>query len=270
MNTKKYFTIGQMSKQTGVNFNSLRYYEKIGILQPAYVDPQSGYRYYAFSQIHIVEAISLCVDLGIPLNSFSDFFEEDTQNVNITKIIEQGKIIAREKMQMIEHKLQFLEKLQSAIEHTENSYNNANPQRSYFSEKMIWLVPYEGVQNSDEYNIIFKKTIADINSYGLKVGYDYGLIMFSGTEGDKTYFYVDLEITSKQAESYENVYCLPAGNYLSMTKRESDIKAASNMFGMLFNMSSDRIVIETEVFTKKLSFQSPRYEIRCLIPEYKK
>ena len=38
-------SIGDLSKLTGVNIKSLRYYEKIGVLLPAYVDPDSRYRY---------------------------------------------------------------------------------------------------------------------------------------------------------------------------------------------------------------------------------
>ena len=37
------FSIGKLSTLTGVHIQSLRYYEELGILKPAYVDPQSGY-----------------------------------------------------------------------------------------------------------------------------------------------------------------------------------------------------------------------------------
>lgn len=59
-------SIGALSKQTGVHIKSLRYYDSLGILRPAYVDPSSGYRYYNLQQIPVVGAIKLCIDLGIP------------------------------------------------------------------------------------------------------------------------------------------------------------------------------------------------------------
>ncbi|MCL2222593.1 MAG: MerR family DNA-binding transcriptional regulator, partial [Oscillospiraceae bacterium] len=43
-------SIGDISKFTGVSIKALRYYERIGILKPAYVDPDSLYRYYNFNQ----------------------------------------------------------------------------------------------------------------------------------------------------------------------------------------------------------------------------
>lgn len=43
---KKYFTISEFAKLRNININSLRYYEKIGVLRPCFVDENTGYRYY--------------------------------------------------------------------------------------------------------------------------------------------------------------------------------------------------------------------------------
>lgn len=42
-----YLTIGEFAKLHNVNQKSLRYYEQIGALVPAWTDPSTGYRYYA-------------------------------------------------------------------------------------------------------------------------------------------------------------------------------------------------------------------------------
>ena len=65
------FTIGDFSRLTGVHVNSLLYYEKLGILKPARVDPRTGYRHYSLSQLRIVEAIQLCVRAGVSLEAFA-------------------------------------------------------------------------------------------------------------------------------------------------------------------------------------------------------
>ena len=36
---ERYLSIGEMAKARGVNVQSLRYYEKLGILVPEYVNP---------------------------------------------------------------------------------------------------------------------------------------------------------------------------------------------------------------------------------------
>lgn len=59
MKKENLLSIGALSKQTGVHIKSLRYYDSLGILRPAYVDPSSGYRYYSLQQIPVVDAIQL-------------------------------------------------------------------------------------------------------------------------------------------------------------------------------------------------------------------
>lgn len=41
-----YFTISKFARLRGIDINSLRYYERLGILTPAYTDPHTRYRYY--------------------------------------------------------------------------------------------------------------------------------------------------------------------------------------------------------------------------------
>ena len=45
---QKLLTIGLFSKITNISIKSLRYYERIGIFSPAYIDEKTGYRYYSF------------------------------------------------------------------------------------------------------------------------------------------------------------------------------------------------------------------------------
>ena len=39
----KHLSIGQVAQIKGVHVKSLRYYDKIGILKPAYTDPNTGF-----------------------------------------------------------------------------------------------------------------------------------------------------------------------------------------------------------------------------------
>ncbi|WP_434369237.1 MerR family DNA-binding transcriptional regulator [Peribacillus frigoritolerans] len=43
-------SIGEMAKLRGVTVDTLRHYDKIGLLKPFHIDPETGYRYYSISQ----------------------------------------------------------------------------------------------------------------------------------------------------------------------------------------------------------------------------
>ena len=54
-----YLKISEFAKLRNVNINSLLYYEKIGVLRPAYVDPHSKYCYDSPEHLIILDTILL-------------------------------------------------------------------------------------------------------------------------------------------------------------------------------------------------------------------
>ena len=72
-------SIGELTKLRNVNVQSLRYYEKLGILVPVYINPESGYRYYSLEQIMILDTIILCIELGIPLKDLKNYVDDKGQ-----------------------------------------------------------------------------------------------------------------------------------------------------------------------------------------------
>ena len=92
MENKNYLTIGKLSSYSGIHIKALRYYESIGILHPALIDANNGYRYYSHAHIPYVKIIKLCADYGIPLGTFNDFIKSDTE-INLIKIIRKASNI---------------------------------------------------------------------------------------------------------------------------------------------------------------------------------
>ncbi|MCC8122153.1 MAG: MerR family transcriptional regulator, partial [Oscillospiraceae bacterium] len=162
MKQRKLLSIGALSKQTGVHVKSLRYYDRIGVLPPAYVDPESGYRYYAFSQIQLVEAIQLCVDLDIPLKEFQNFMTDDTHEIRYAKLIAHGTSIANQKMNAIREKLFFLEKMQENIERAERCRGSDTPIRCTMPEKLCFTRPRQGEQTEEELDQAFGHMMGEV------------------------------------------------------------------------------------------------------------
>ena len=62
-------SIGEAAKLKNVSIKALRYYEKLGIFNPAYIDPQSGYRYYSPAQLFDLDVILTCGGLAFDTRS---------------------------------------------------------------------------------------------------------------------------------------------------------------------------------------------------------
>jgi len=69
------FQIGEVSRLFHVSAGTLRHYEKIGLLQPEYTDPDTGYRYYSVRQFECLNTIRYLRALDMPLENIMQFLE---------------------------------------------------------------------------------------------------------------------------------------------------------------------------------------------------
>lgn len=92
----QYMSIGKISKLKNVSIKSLRYYDQIGILKPAFVNTETNYRYYTKDQLYLLDAITVCIKLGIPLKDLNNYVENDS--INLQKLLYDGKILAEQKI----------------------------------------------------------------------------------------------------------------------------------------------------------------------------
>lgn len=73
----KGYTIGQFSKLTGIPIQTLRYYDRIGLLRPQNRDSETGYRYYQELDVWNVEIIFICKELGMSLEDIRGILESN-------------------------------------------------------------------------------------------------------------------------------------------------------------------------------------------------
>ena len=61
------FTVGDFSRATHLSTKTLRHYHQVGLLEPATVNPDTGYRYYLAGQIPTAQVIQRLRDLEMPV-----------------------------------------------------------------------------------------------------------------------------------------------------------------------------------------------------------
>ncbi|WP_193777759.1 MerR family transcriptional regulator [Streptomyces sp. E5N298] len=60
-------SIGEMARDSGLGVSALRFYDRAGVLVPAWVDPASGYRWYAPEQVDEARLLVRLRRAGMPL-----------------------------------------------------------------------------------------------------------------------------------------------------------------------------------------------------------
>ena len=90
-----------------LSVGSLRHYEKQGLLQPEYIDPETGYRYYSTRQFESLNTIRYLRVLDTPLDQIADFLKNRDIN-HIQELLRQQKetvIRKRKELETIERKI---------------------------------------------------------------------------------------------------------------------------------------------------------------------
>lgn len=79
------FTIGQFSKMTGISNKALIWYDNVGLLKPAKVNYENGYRYYDVESLKKVIDIHFLQEMGFSINEIinisSGNLEEKIENL---------------------------------------------------------------------------------------------------------------------------------------------------------------------------------------------
>lgn len=75
------FKIGEFSKLMQVSIRMLRYYDEIGILPPAVVDPWTGHRFYSVKQIPRLNKILYLRDSGLNISEIAHAMTMDNQSL---------------------------------------------------------------------------------------------------------------------------------------------------------------------------------------------
>lgn len=208
---KRYFTISEFARLRNININSLRYYERIGVLRPALVDENTGYRFYSPEQLSVLDVILLCIDFGMPLKDLAKFINNEGLIQN-KELFETGKKIAQERLRTLQTEL-------DKIEYT-LQYMNVN--QKYSGEKTLYerSIPDRMIITSDfigdlsdarEIEMKSGKLYYEAQESGLSPVFPAGLILqLDGAELKTKLFFEIME----QHVSHPMVRKLPAGNFL--------------------------------------------------------
>jgi DNA-binding transcriptional MerR regulator len=102
-----------MSKLNNISIQTLRYYDKIGLLKPAYISENSKYRYYSAKHLVAIDLIKQCKAMGLSLEEIKDLIENYTSFDSILKIISNQKEMINSKIKelnIMKKNISFLEK----------------------------------------------------------------------------------------------------------------------------------------------------------------
>ncbi len=119
--TRELFQIGDVSRLFHISISILRHYDKIGLLQPEYKDPNTGYRYYSTRQFECLNTIRYLRALDVPLDEIAVF----VKNRNIRQI----RIMLEKQLDHVRLRRRELARIEKKIENRLNQLQDAQTSR---------------------------------------------------------------------------------------------------------------------------------------------
>lgn len=110
-------SITELAKLRKVTSETLRYYDRIGLITPDYVDPETRYRYYSIRQYEKLGTIKELRQLGMSIDDIQSYFSQRNLSKSRQMLNHHQKLLAEEiqKKQLLsetlQRKLRFLEEL---------------------------------------------------------------------------------------------------------------------------------------------------------------
>jgi MerR family mercuric resistance operon transcriptional regulator len=106
-----YLTTGRLAREAGVNVETVRYYERRGLL-PKVPRKSSGYRLWPPDTVKRIRFIKHAQDLGFSLREIHDLLSLRTDNTRSCSVV---KKIADEKIADIDGKIKALRRIRKAL-----------------------------------------------------------------------------------------------------------------------------------------------------------
>jgi DNA-binding transcriptional MerR regulator/predicted transcriptional regulator YdeE len=97
--------IGEFAWLSQVTVETLRHYDRLGLLKPADLDRFTGYRYYSLDQLPRLNRILALKDLGLPLKEIARLLDQEISAAEIRSILEDKKAELQEQIQEAENRL---------------------------------------------------------------------------------------------------------------------------------------------------------------------
>jgi MerR family transcriptional regulator, activator of bmr gene len=259
---KKYLSIGEVAKLKGISVKSLRYYGELGILPPAYINKETGYRYYSLEQLVVIDLITVCIDLDIPLKNFHKYMA-DNQYINIGYLVEDGKAIAKQKIHKLKKIISFLNDISEHLINTNRIKQLSEPFIQNLPERFFLTLDWSAdIYNVEEFRSKLTALYKQCREIDITDTFNQG-VLFLYRDNIKI-SKVFLEIP-KFIDNISNLITIPSGDFLSEIFDNATLATGIEKYISNKVYPNGSILIAKELYDIKIDYQPTPLEFQLLV-----
>ena len=268
---KNLFSIGEVSKIKNITVKALRYYHKMGILEPKFIDESTGYRYYSIEQFIYIDIIKGCRELGTSIAELQEIFK-DCDMDKLLKFSKEKRKEAEENILKMKEIIKHIDLLNESVENSRNALNKDDIEIKYFDKR--YIVVSECKESGSLKELLYYSNLNRIiETYNIDVNMDKGIIYNIKPQGiiEPSYVFSGI-IDNSNIHCNDYIKVLPEGNYLILSYNKGNEDERVNKIVEYANTHNLKInsFIEFELFDDLFNTNSYSCQLQVLIDNHKK
>ncbi|NCB42825.1 MAG: MerR family transcriptional regulator [Clostridia bacterium] len=265
---KELYAIGEVAKIMGVSVQTLRHYNKIELIKPEYINPETHYRYYSVKQLHFIDRIKYLQKFGFNLSEIKRVLDQNNIPLLLSLLEKQEEVFRREisRTKDIIDGIRWYKDYFTYVD-TE-SFENSNCYTLSIEPRYLLVVPCLAGEPKEDFHIRLNelknsKKFKDL-SYQRQFAYilDYESLL----DGKLAPIYLGMFIKEKPVEFSESILEVPGGEFLCFKARILS-EGWNPYFIKLFfeDRPKPSIVIANEYENSLYEYSRCVYEVQTLI-----
>lgn len=248
----KYLSIGKVSKLKNVSIKSLRYYDEIGVFVPSYVNRSTNYRYYTEEQLPMLDVISTCIELGIPLKSLENYVSD--QVFDTDRLIADCRRLADDKIRAIYSSMDTMRQACLSLSIPVNADDSLAKTTRTCEERTVLVSPYEQHENLNQ-KILRLLMLSQL--LGINASYPSGIIHdYRNGEYKRLVF---ITVNDSNGCLDPRIQTLPSGKYDILCEKEH------LDYHPVMDNNSATIIVEADILDEDKKKEGYLYEVQSLL-----
>lgn len=266
---KELYSVGQTARLLGVTVKTLRYYEAIGLVLPAYINSETGYRYYASRQFQRIDRIKYLQSLGFSL----DEIRASIENVDdLVALLGQKKTMLKQQREELTRKIEDVDWYLNYFHYMENRDACTDIYLMHLPQRFGIVVPHSPDELSREAEIRLASLRGQEPYNSLTYLRQYGYLMdYQQMKQDRLFpkgYFIFLK--NRPAEELPNLIEFPDGTYLCFVLRiQNEFPRKqwdhTSYLEMLRGQPDPTLVLANEYEDNLHQFASCKYEFQILM-----
>lgn len=259
---KDYLTIGEFAQIKKISIKSLRYYEHIGILIPAKINPENGYRYYSSEQMLTVDMIKFLASMDIPLKQWNKYIDPES-GFHLSELIEDSRALVQEQIQMLKVRQQKLEIAARGLKDNENYENVTGYYERKIPARNILCYPLDEPESPVDFHKKLSVLFEIAREYKVSANYPSGMLLDHSPKQQSFFAYVEIY---ERLDGHPFFRHFPEHTYTCIRRAPKSILHVTGENAAYFSKYPYATVIEADCITSPVCFRPYPVEMQFYYP----